>query len=283
MTPKRIFFFWGNEKMSWLRYLTLYSFRKTNPDWEMVLFIANQHNIKKKTWVDNNEQDFHTFIGIDYMPQLPELGIEICDWELISPDNKSWDKKVCPSQKSNFFKWSELANEGGIYSDMDILYLCPMDSFYDIVVEYDMSIGFCDDYFSIGLMSSVPQNKFFEDVWRNTFKCWNPLCYQTAGVTNIYNLLNKGKPNIHNWRTLTERYLNLDIYQIPMSVVYPWRYNQMTEVFEKNHTTLPDDCLGIHWYAGCPLSQKYNNLLTLDNYKQHPSTLTTNIERILEC
>jgi hypothetical protein len=36
--PKRMSFFWAGGPMSWLRYLTLASFRHLNPNWEMRIY-----------------------------------------------------------------------------------------------------------------------------------------------------------------------------------------------------------------------------------------------------
>jgi hypothetical protein len=39
MIPKRAFFFWSSPKpMSWLRSLSIQTFKKFNPDWEVTLF-----------------------------------------------------------------------------------------------------------------------------------------------------------------------------------------------------------------------------------------------------
>ena len=45
--PKRIFFYWGGSDMSWMRYMTLYSFRKMNPDWEVILYVSDNNQKEK--------------------------------------------------------------------------------------------------------------------------------------------------------------------------------------------------------------------------------------------
>ena len=49
-----MYFYWGGSAMSWMRYMTLYSFRKMNPDWEMVLCLAS---VDVDRWV-HRKQDF---------------------------------------------------------------------------------------------------------------------------------------------------------------------------------------------------------------------------------
>src|SRR3989337_368888 len=120
MIPKKIYFFWGNAIMSWMRYMTLKSFRQMNPSWEMILYIS-QHNVMNKVWKMDNYQDFFCFKGENYIGKIKDLKIDIRQFK----ENKD----MTPSHASNFFKWKILSTDGGIYSDMDILYFKPMDLF----------------------------------------------------------------------------------------------------------------------------------------------------------
>lgn len=55
--PKIASFFWGGGPLSWLRYMTFWSFRKLHPDWEMRLYLRPvAHN--QATWHTGEPQDF---------------------------------------------------------------------------------------------------------------------------------------------------------------------------------------------------------------------------------
>ena len=106
---KRISFFWGNTTMSWLRYMTLWTFRKLNPDWEMRLFVCNQQR-SDKYWESPNQQDFFRYKGPDHSDKLVDIpGLKIGPWEVAEPHLR----KFGPSHKSTFFKWELLARESG--------------------------------------------------------------------------------------------------------------------------------------------------------------------------
>jgi len=62
MIPKRMFFYWSGNDLSWMRYMTLYSFRKMNPNWEIILYLSDNVN-KIKTWNSGEEQDFLNYTG----------------------------------------------------------------------------------------------------------------------------------------------------------------------------------------------------------------------------
>lgn len=257
--PKRIFFYWGNNKMSWMRYMTLKSFRRLNPDWEMILYTSSS-KINYKIWKTKNYQDFFCYEGVDYRLKLGDLNISIVPFEC--------NDNLTPSHTSNFLKWQELATKGGIYSDMDILYFKPIDEFYDKIKDYDTAI--CQtDYLSIGLLASSGNNKFYQDIYNNAFKSFNKNYYQSAGIETIYNLYECSLSNVLNRAKL--KYPELKFYNIPMDIVYPYDSKNIVQAFSTpcEASELPDETIGYHWYAGHRKSQDYNNILTEDNYTKY--------------
>ncbi len=146
MIPKRIAFFWGNDTMSWLRYMTLYSFCKLNPCWEVRLYHCKGNGAKKQ-WTTHVRQDFAEPATEDYWSRVGNLPVEVIPWELKDPDNpddNQWSK-ITPPHKSDFFEWEYLANEGGIYADMDILFVKPMDAFLSQIGASDVAICHSDE------------------------------------------------------------------------------------------------------------------------------------------
>lgn len=279
MIPKRVFFYWGNRTMSWMRYMTLWSFRKFNPDWKMVLYYSFD-NLDEKTWEEHNEQDFYSFTGKDYSERVDELDIELVRWEL--KDNKTAtdfkDVQMGSSHISNFLKWSKLHEEGGIYSDLDILYFRPMDDFYHNLRYFDTAI--CQtDYLSIGLLASKPDNDFFKDIFLNGVKKINLNQYQSAGVNNVYSLYGFDQNVLPKAK---ERYPHLRFYNIPMDLVYHFGWNRVENCIKNNFAIedFPKEAIGYHWYAGAPEIQKFNNLLNEDNYKDYEITFTQIVKEI---
>lgn len=278
--PKRIFFYWANDKMSWLRYMSLSSFRKLNPDWEIVLYVSKQR-IYKKSWNELNSQDFFTFQGKDYTKEIEKLNVKIIDWELNDPLANT----MASSHKSNFLKWSELDLNGGIFSDLDILYLRPMDDLYEKIKDYDGLV--CQNgWFSIGFLASKIGNDFFKDVYKQALRTYSPKNYQSAGVESVFNSLGCVESQALN--SIQTKYKNLNFYNLPFHIIYPF-INGDIHVSLKNImrigynddilNTLPKDTVGFHWYAGFPLSQELNNLLTGDNYKEYKNIITDLIEK----
>jgi len=281
---KEMSFFWGNSPMSWMRYLTLFSFRKYNPDWVIKLYTNSNKSISSKSWADPPTQDFFNYTGKDYSEIVKNLNVDIVEWEFPSSD-AVLENKMGPSHKSNFFKWDLLGNKNGLYSDMDILFIKPMDTFYNKIKKYDTVLCFCDEvnYFSIGLMGSAGNNQFFKDIYINGLGDFSPVAYQSAGVLNMYKLLvKKGYVNTETyWDFIKKHYSNLNFYKMSMDNFYYWKFNQMGCVFEQTLKVAPDETFGIHWYAGDAISQKYNKLLNEENFSQYENTFTFFYKKLL--
>ena len=284
MLNKEIFFFWGNPTMSWMRYMTLASFRKLNPEWKITLYTF-PCKPKTKPWKDHNDQDFFTFKGVDYLPKVEALDIEVKQWNMagLLPEN------ISSSHISNFFKWHTLATQGGIYADMDILWVKPFDEFYEKIKDMDLSIC-ATKFFSIGLLSSSPKNIVFERALGSAYSTYTNTVYQSAGVVALYVWLYGPKILEHEykiWGALAQKesiFADLQnaaqdkkMYNIPMDLIYHLDCTQMEQMFETT-VTIPEETIGLHWYAGHPLAQKFNNLLTSENFREHQNTFTENIK-----
>ena len=266
--PKNIFFFWGNEKMSWMRYMTIKSFVQLNPDWKVRLFFAPQYR-DNKPWGSDEGQDFFVYSGADYFSRLNDLNIDIIKWVIPDELQALVDlHRMGPSHLSNYFKWYILAGEGGIYSDLDILFIKPIDKFYDEI--RDCQTAICHkDWMSIGLLGSSGDNSFFRDLYNHTINNFNPEHYQTVGVMGIYSLF--GCSQEDSFDRLSQKYEG--VCNFPYSYFYPYSCHEVESIFAPE-TIINDDAIGLHWFGGHTMSQHYNNLLTEDNYREYDTLFT---------
>lgn len=258
-----------------MRYLSIKSFRLLNPNWDIILY-TSEAKITDKTWTDPTEQDFHTYSGDDYFNYIHDLDVDILEWSPDLPD-------MGPSHLSNFLKWHKLYAHGGVYSDMDILWVKPFDDLFTSMQQANTAIC-CTEYLSIGLLGSTIGNNFYRDLYNNAKSVFNKNKYQSVGVINIYRMLYGDEILLEDgdifWAHLRSKnilddiqnkYPDCSLFNIPMDIVYPFTHSEMTKVFCENHK-LPEQTLGIHWYAGNPISQEYNIKLTPDNIHKENTT-----------
>lgn len=277
MIPKRIFFYWGNKEMSWLRYMTLYSFRKFNPDWEIELYVSDV-KVLKKIWKQNVVQDFHSYKGKDWMPEVEKLGVKIKECPV-------FDERATSVHNSDIFRWNELATSAGFYSDMDILFIKPIEEYYQQVKNFETGISYhtgkkrCvryanfDGYFSIGFMFSAGNNRFFGDIFDSVMARNDLIDYQSAGVNTIYSMLGSTK-GIDKYRE--------GLHIVPMKVVYPYRHHQGRDFFKvvNNHQIHGKITIGIHWYGGKPMAQAFNNHISPETLNSQSNTMSHWLKRV---
>lgn len=266
MSEKVMSFFWGNTKMSWLRYLTLYSFVKYNPDWKTVLYTCDQ-KITDKTWKSPELQDFFRYKGDDYTSIVSDLGVEIKEYDVKTKGGK----EISPSQKSNFFKWNLLATTGGFYADMDIIFLRSINDIFKKTEMYDTGLTFTS-YYSIGFMFSNGNNAFFKDVYNECYNNFHAENYQGAGVLRLARW-----PSI---KDIDSQYSK--VYNIPFRYLYKYDSHIIPKIHEVNSNyEMDEDSIGLHWYAGHILSQNANDTLSPDNFKEYNTLLSRVIKKAI--
>ncbi len=267
--PKRCFLYFTAPRMSWLRYLTLASLCRHNPDWTIELYTSPDNSCRENTWSDKDpmQQDHATYTGPDYWPLVDDLPVVRKTW-----DTREQFRQSPPSQKSNLFKWFHLGYPGGVYSDMDILYTAPLPT-------WDAKTVLCvhGNCFAIGLLASSCHNRFFFEVYNNATRCIDPMSYQSAGVQAMYRLLGTedSKPGlIEKVEKIGQPVLN-----IPRKLVYPFWWNELEHYWEREHRELPAETIGLHWYAGAPVSQEWNNRIDHETITQFENTIAYHAEQ----
>ena len=73
--PKVIHFYWGGKKLSYLRFLSILSFRKLNPDWVIKVHIPSVVTTTPPAWDTMHQKNSN--IGKDYFKHLEKLNVEI--------------------------------------------------------------------------------------------------------------------------------------------------------------------------------------------------------------
>ena len=292
--PKRMFFYWGGSNLSWMRYMTLYSFRKMNPDWEVVLYVSDD-NIKNKGWKSREDQDYYNYKGDNYFNNLKDLNIKI---EKAEFPKKIQDKlkHLSPIHKSDLYRYYQLFINGGFYCDMDVLFFRPIDDLYNEIIdlEYDTVIHeykSSTQTLTIGFLGACINNEYYKNLFEFGINyCINRVKntkiednYQSMGVQLIYRMIS-GELHIENaFDVISLKYPNLKFFNLPTSLIYKFDWTKINYCFS-NSIKINEfdwDSIGYHWYGGGKESQYYNNILNEKNYKNHKITFTKIADEVI--
>lgn len=272
--PKNIYFYWGNKTMSFLRYMSLYSFKKFNPNWNIIL-IKRRNSIIPKEYGWEERLDSLYFKGEDCSNLLDDLDITIKYLEEEYPEIAELD--IQENHISDVILWKILSEDGGIVSDTDVLFYKPID--YEKIKDVDVGLisfqGYPrKDYIPLSFMIGKP-NRFFRQMYQKSKNEIN---------TEIWD----NSPSLmDSFKQIKNIFNNLNIVRLPSHLVFPFsetkkepqEYFKM--MFEKE-TKIPKDSIGMHWYGANPNSQRFNNKLTKDNYKNSDNTICKIIQEILK-
>lgn len=280
MIPKIAHFIWvKNQPMSFMRYTTLWSFRKTNPDWIMKIHLVSMDLLKGKTWEEDMGSDYLTpFNGKNYYDQLWKLnnfGSKDTGPIKITYDNTTFNNITEPAAMSDILAWYLLATEGGVYFDMDILFIESLNPLHntcnnvDSVITYGHSAPTCtDDYFSIGVMMSSGNNQMFKVIMQLAEENYCNSGYQSAGIKIL-------EKYYHDLDGLENAFPKQKIGLLPMIAFYALDWRMLDGIF--CHNMIPYlknvGAYGIHWYGGSNIAQEYISKINEYNYRAESGTL----------
>ena len=230
--------YWGTDPLPFLRFNTVSSFLKLNPDWKIMLWVPKfPHSVVTWTTRELNYEKKWT----DYLPDLLELPIEktYFDMETIGIQNN-----ISEVHKSDFIRFWVLNKYGGVWSDMDIVYFKPMNEIY--VNGTDKETYVCISHYghSNGFFMSAPGSEFFGNMFINAKKNWEPDKFQSNGpdACNKYYPTIESIPNACN---------------LSMDVVYAHDGQHIPDLYNGSKGRFTDRSIGCHWYGGHPLSGEF--------------------------
>ena len=267
--PKKIWLYWGNKTMSFLRYMTLYSLKKLNPDFTINLIVRKQKTDKiDSKWTE--KQDDVYFRGDDYSSRISSLNLNIFYVEDII---ETLDiANLQNSQLADIVGWKVLSTYGGVKSDMDILYHKPIP--YEILKDIDVSLFEYCNVNPCGFLCGTP-NVFWDDVFDESIKNLNDN-YQSTGPLALTSIAKK---------ISLDKYKGINIVKLENDMIYPfvgyedWERN-CSCAFKEN-VELPIENIGIHWYAGHPVPASHNAVITENNFSEYNSVICNIIKKLL--
>lgn len=243
--PRVLHVYFGGDKISYLRYMTVKTFIGLNKDWSVVFYYP-KYPQEHKSWVSYEQK--YNFEGRDFFNDLLKLPLSSVAFDFSSI---GINDEISEVYKSDFLRWYLLSTVGGLWSDMDILYFRPMNSLAFNAPEnshVDTGVCICKYGHSIGFMLASKNNLYYKYIWQRTKAAWNSVNYQSIGSV----LSNHLFPSI----TSIQRVLpQLNPVNIPMEAVYAYDALHIYDIYKSEDMgKYTRNSIGLHWYAGHPLA-----------------------------
>lgn len=268
MIPESMNFYWSG-RMCWMRWLTLWSFRKLNPSWEMnVYFPAIPHN--ERPW-KTPETDDSAYQGHDYAENLDNLQV----------NRRTWD---CPvsglgaAQGSDVFQWWILHTSGGWCSDMDILWLRPFAAVHEKAKAGDAVFCLESGHLAVGLLGSSKKCRLFSDLYDDSLHN-SEVTYQSFGTDLLYAHISdsvrfgRHTPGVRAVNEYVRKYSDLSVITLLSQTVYPYDWRKIPKIFHCKEP-VPTGVVGIHWFGGSEIVSPFVLTLGPDTWRDARNTFT---------
>lgn len=268
--PRIAHFYWGGSPLSFLRYLTLASFRRHNPDWHMILHQPKHPSLAAPAWQSSEQSD--RYQGPDHTDRVTELDVEIRCHVF---QDLGFDDQAHEVHKSDFLRWQVLSHQGGLWSDMDIIYLRSMLMLRENHAQYqDLDVGLVplqtNKKHTVGFLLSSANNSFMRFMLKESVARYAANQYQCMGTNILNSLGDRDSIQAQNPGCRIEFLEKKCVYRINSKRI-PVFYQPLSETQEPLHQR---HILGFHWYGGHALSNSFERGITETNWHQGDTTLT---------
>jgi glycosyltransferase involved in cell wall biosynthesis len=251
--PKVAHLYWSGDILPWLRMISIESFCKLNPEWQVNIYLPENKYQGSVTWKTHELK--YEIKGQDYFNQLKNncSNIKINKIDMASIGIKNDIPEVF---KADFLRFYLLSTVGGLWLDTDIIFFKSMNEFYKNNQEYSNKktwACFNDNYHSMGFLMSSKDNLFFKKMFEQSKVKFNINNYQ--GVFIDVMPMNAG---------ILSQY---EHENIELDTVYPINSFELDLIYNADNSfMLTKNTIGLHWYGGCEYAGKAINLLNEQSF-----------------
>jgi len=286
--PELAFTYWSGNTLTYLHILTLRTIRSLNPSFRIVVYT----DIKDQStdFIPYNSHEHKTKI----QHKLPFSALyHIPDIEIIEVDFQEQygvGERLFHSFLADILRIKKLEEHGGVWFDMDILFLNPMSN--DILTfETNTSVKTISysNTIATGFVVALPNSKVLNDLSNFVDE------YLTEGAQHNFESSADYKAHYQSfgpdlWRRVFNPYLDKRVDKhphakgLPVNSVYPYLWDQMDEYFSGTAKTRVrhDSTLGVHWYNGSTEARSFINvrLPNLDLSKEPTTPVEHDLRRL---
>ena len=271
--PKVAHFYWGGGPLSYLRFLSVQSFKKQNPDWQVKVHQPVTNSRAPGTWINNIKQDFRD--------QISTLDVSIVKHDF---DSYGFNNRAHEVHKSDFLRWRLLATEGGVWSDIDIFYIKPMECLEENNLQHaNINVALCPlkppHKHTVGFMLGSKNNSFYTYISQLAQKNYNKDVYQCMGSDLINNYFQSFEDFGQQFIGYQFLFLNKKSVYVITSKTINQFYQPVNQESTKKFNSL--QVIGYHWFGGHPQSQEFENNLQPDTIKNYNHFLARAIQEEL--
>jgi len=242
--PTIAFSFWEGNQFTYLHYLTIVTFSKHNPDFEIYIYqtVEDSNLVAWSTGEHSRVYDVSR-IDINILKNIPNVRFIPIDFA----KELGYHRPLSSVWKSDIVRILKLYEHGGFYIDFDTLFINKVDS---SLFNIEQEIGF----------------NTYNEVINNAFIVAKPRAAITKHILDqIINILETNNITTEYQQfgpsLITKLIMNTPlkhaVYFIPNEMTCPYIWNEMNELFNSMNVKYTKKTFCIHWYNGSDISREY--------------------------
>lgn len=255
--PKIFHYYWDDFKK--FTFMNLYSLKTSvyyHPEYIHVIWQPNDLN-NIITWNEyNNKEVIYNNNYNNYIEQIKKLKVKTIKINI--GDFINVPNNISEIHKSDIFRYKILNTFGGIWSDLDIVYIKKITTlinfdfvniFFKCYAKHLKNKKYKSYYYPVGLLLAKRKTKFYNELLKDILeKYYDKLRYQCVGSEMFKKIFENKNFSIEE-NQIT--FLNEEFY-----MSYIWE--EITELFidyKKNKKNLTNTT-GFHWFNGSDITKK---------------------------
>lgn len=268
--PRVVHLYWGrNRPLSFLRFATLLTLKKFNPGVQIIVHYPKQTTVEE-SWTTHEHTKF-SYNGFDYFEIIEEMGFKTKELDL-EKIGIAYLPEVC---KSDLIRYWLMATYGGFWCDFDVIFVRPITKMHlPVALDYER-LKFCISGVLMpkstsprrslnAFICSTPGGSYYKSLFDYGIErqSHTDMDYQKYGVLLMDEFSIK-----HNI-PMNEHVIDFNGeygYILPYKTIVPIESWNLKTIYEQNNFP-EDNYIGVHWFAGHPLSSEWEAKITEDNY-----------------
>ncbi len=277
--PLIAFTFWEGSQLSWLHNLTIQTFIKHNPEFELRIYYSSKeenfihgnesNHIVNNTHVSGVNIESNKCINIEQIQNLPGVKLIPIDLE----KRYGIEFITSPIHKADIVRIIKLYEHGGVWFDFDVFFTKPIPT--EIIHSTaDIQYYTYSNTIATGLIISRPFNKAIRHVY-NT-------CLEKINTRNINNDWQQFGPTLWANCVFNNTSIFKDCIFRDNNEIYPYLYYEPQLFFRTMHNKLTDKTWSIHWYNGNTESRKFINEFNISDIKPDRSIFENELIKFMK-
>lgn len=251
MSTKNVFLYWGGGKLSYLRLLTIISFQKYNPEYKITLVLPTKAS-QNIDWTTKQHEGVYT--GPDYLEEAKALVDEI---KIFSMEEIGFSDSLPEVHKSDIIRMFLLFIHGGIWLDFDIAFFKALPKELegvDFVCKHPTQ-----KHYIMGFLGAKKGSEVYSKIFTRQLNSIHVgSYYQKYGTRMMRKMEFPGTKNIS------------------IDLLFHYDSTQIQKIFT-SYGNLPEESIGIHWYAGDVFTRDWENIITPNNYDKFNNILSSKL------